>query len=73
MFIVCVSLVFCSKNVNFISFTYFSTAKTLINTDEVDPRPDALRNGIVKPKNCINNLSGLEQSRNFKSLFLRRS
>ena len=43
---VCVELVIGSKMCNFISFSHLA-----INTTEVDPLPDSLDNGIVKPKN----------------------
>ena len=53
MFMVCVGLVFGSKNMRFhiICSFYYSIS---INTIEVDPHSnkfDSLHNGIVKPKN----------------------
>ena len=53
MFMVCVGLVFGSKNMQFHIICSFYNSIS-INTTEVDPysdKSDSLHNGIVKPKN----------------------
>ena len=52
MFMICIGLVFGSKNVQFHIICSFQHSIN-INTTEIDPHPDSLHNGIVKPKNYI--------------------
>ena len=50
---VCVGLVFGSKNVQFHIIYGHSQVQHNINATEVDPHSDSMHNGTVKPKNRV--------------------